>query len=404
MSLLASAACLSFAAWIYLTFLHGRFWCGDQRLEGTTDPAPSAWPHVIAVVPARNEVEVIERSIGSLLQQDYPGRLSVVLADDESTDDTAARARAVAERLDAADRLQIVPTPPRPAGWVGKMWAVETGVRAAAERDAEAAWLLLTDADIEHSPGNLTRLVARGEARGLALVSLMVRLEAEHGAGRLLIPAFVYFFQKLYPFPKVNDPRSRVAGAAGGCMLVRRAALDAAGGVEPLRGEIIDDCAFGRALKGQGPIWLGLTESEQSVRAYMGLSEVWQMVARSAFTQLQYSWLLLAGTLLGLGLLYVVPPLAALAGLVQGDPAAALGGMAAWALQAATFLPTLALYGRSPWLAPALPVAGVLYAAMTFDSARQHARGQGARWKGRVGASDQAGETPVGLPPGRGPN
>lgn len=404
MSLFATASLVSLAAWLYLALLHGRFWCGDQRLEGTADPAPESWPHVIAVVPARNEAEAIERSIGSLLRQDYPGRFSVILADDESADDTAARARATAMELEASERLEVVPTPERPAGWVGKMWAVETGVEAARLRDADAPWLLLTDADIEHSPGNLRRLVARGESQRLALVSLMVRLEADHGWGRLLVPAFVYFFQKLYPFPLVNDPSSRVAGAAGGCMLVRRAALEAAGGVAPMRGEIIDDCAFGRALKGQGPIWLGLTSSEQSVRAYMGLGEVWQMVARSAFTQLHYSWLLLAGTLMGLALLYLVPPLATICGAASGQGILLLAGVAAWGLQAATFLPTLALYGRGPAWALALPLAGLLYAVMTFDSARQHARGEGARWKGRVAASSQAAGTPVGLPPGRGPN
>ncbi|MDG2008423.1 MAG: glycosyltransferase [Candidatus Binatia bacterium] len=384
---LASLAAISFVAWVYLAFAHGRFWCGDQRLEGG-ERAPAKWPDVIAIVPARNESAVIERSLRSLLQQDYPGQFSVILVDDESSDDTAGVARACASTVVSDVPLQILSTSPRPTGWVGKMWALETGVSAAGRPASErqASWFLLTDADIEHSPGNLRRLVARGESQKLSLVSLMVRLEAEQGWGRLLIPAFVYFFQKLYPFPKVNDPADSVAAAAGGCMLVRQAALEAAGGVSPLRSEIIDDCAFGRALKAQGPIWLGLTESERSIRPYVGLREVWDMVARSAFTQLNYSWGLLAGTLLGLSLLYLVPPLALVAGVLAGDGVWALWGLGAWLLMAATFLPTLVLYGRSAWLSLALPLAGVLYASMTFDSAWRHFRGRGAYWKGRAGA------------------
>lgn len=385
MSLPLAVAGLSLAAWVYLTFFHGRFWVGDQRLAGS-NIAPAVWPHLLAVVPARDEAEVIERSLLSLLQQDYPGRLTIVLADDESSDDTSARATALARRLGCEERLRVVATPPRPAGWVGKMWALQTGVVEAAAIDGDAPWLLFTDADIEHSPGNLRRLVARAEAGGLMLLSLMVRLEADRGLGRLLVPAFVYFFQKLYPFALVNDPGSKVAAAAGGCLLLRREALARAGGIARLRGEVIDDCAFGRIMKEQGPIWLGLTASERSIRSYMGLADVWKMVARSAFTQLQYSWLLLAGTMLGLGLLYLVPPMATVAGLVESSPALFFAGLASWLLMAATFVPTLTLYGGSPLLALALPLAGTLYAAMTLDSARRHYQGRGAYWKGRSAA------------------
>lgn len=385
MALLVGATMASFAAWIYLTFFHGSFWCGDQRLDGREN-SPEVWPDVVAVVPARNEAEVIERSLRSLLKQEYPGRFSVILVDDESTDATAELARRCAAAVEGEVGLQVLRTPERPSGWVGKMWALETGVMAASEQTSPPGWFLLTDADIEHSPGNLRRLVTRGEAHRLSLVSLMVRLEAEQGWGRLLIPAFVYFFQKLYPFRKVNEPSHSMAAAAGGCMLVRPSALRAAGGVTPLRGEIIDDCAFGRALKGQGPIWLGLTDSERSIRPYVGLQEVWDMVARSAFTQLHYSWGLLAGTLVGLAFLYVVPPLALLVGILSGESVPALLGLASWLLLASTFVPTLVFYGRSPVWALALPVAGVLYAAMTFDSAWRHLRGDGAHWKGRPGA------------------
>jgi hopene-associated glycosyltransferase HpnB len=375
----------SLLAWLYLAFLHGRFWRGEARLEPGAPPALAggAWPRVVAVVPARNEEDAVLRSLPSLLAQDYPGPFEVVLVDDQSEDATAARARALAE---ADPRLAVVRTPPRPEGWVGKMWAVHTGVALAARRRPDAEYWLLTDADVEHTPGNLRRLVAKARREGLDLVSLMVRLHCERGWERLLVPAFVYFFQKLYPFPRINDPRSRTAGAAGGCMLVRADALARAGGIEAIRGEIIDDCALGRALKAGGRIWVGLGPSEYSFRPYPRLGDVWSMVARSAYTQLGHSPLLLAGTLVGLVLVYLAPPLLALGWPLHGSAAAAGAALAAWALMAWTFQPTLRDYGRSPWLGLALPVAGALYLAMTVDSARRHHRGRGAEWKGRPGA------------------
>jgi len=384
-----SLAALSLAAWLYLVFAHGRFWYGDQRL-GAGAPPPARWPGVVAVVPARNEADVIERSVGSLLDQDYAGPFRVVLADDESEDSTAGAAARAAAARPRGERLVVERTKPRPPGWVGKMWAVETGVQRARAEAPDAEYLLLTDADVVHGPRNLARLVAKAEGEGLDLVSLMVMLRAETAWERLLVPAFVYFFQKLYPFPRVNDPRRRTAGAAGGCVLVRRAALERAGGIEALRGEIIDDCALGRALKRGGPIWLGLSASERSIRAYGGLGGVWHMVARSAFTQLGHSWLLLAGTALALALLYLVPPALVLAVPLGGSPAAGGLAAAAWIAMAASFGPTLALYGRSPWWGFALPLAGALYAAMTLDSARRHLRSQGAAWKGRPGAGSAA--------------
>jgi hopene-associated glycosyltransferase HpnB len=377
------------AAWAWLALGQGRFWVGDQRLDGT-DPEPAAWPDVVAVVPARDEAAVIGRAVASLVAQDYPGRLRVVVADDESGDGTGDLARAAAAAAGRAERLTVVRTPARPPGWVGKMWAVHTGI---AEAGDGPAWLLLTDADVEHGPRSLRRLVAAGEARALHLVSHMVLLHCRSVWERLLVPAFVYFFMQLYPFPWVNDPRSRVAGAAGGCMLVRREALARAGGIAAIRGEIIDDCALGRALKAQGPIWLGLTTTERSIRPYDGLRDVWDMVARSAYTQLRHSPAILAGTLAGLLLLYVVPVALVLLGPWHGDVAGAALGAGTWLLMATTYVPTLLLYGRSPLLAFALPVAGTLYAAMTFDSARRHWRGQGATWKGRAGAGDAASAT-----------
>jgi len=390
MSLLQALSAASLLAWLYLTFLHGRFWRAEARLEPGASPAPAdggAWPAVVAVVPARNEEDAAPRSVRSLLAQDYPGPFEILLVDDQSEDATAARIRELA----ASDpRLTLVRTPPRPAGWVGKMWAVHTGVAEAARRRPDAEFLLLTDADVEHTPGNLRRLVARARGERLDLVSLMVRLHCERGWERLLIPAFVYFFQKLYPFPRINDPRSRTAGAAGGCMLVRREALARAGGIEAIRGEIIDDCALGKALKTNGRVWVGLGPSEYSFRPYAGLADVWSMVARSAYTQLGHSPLLLAGTGLGLTLVYLVPPLLALGWPLHGDATAAALALAAWGLMAWTFQPTLRDYGRSRWLGLALPVAGALYLAMTFDSARRHRQGRGAEWKGRAGAGNSA--------------
>ena len=373
---------LALAAWVYLVFGHGRFWLADQRLGGDL-PSPVEWPEVGIVVPARNESDVLDASLRSLLDQDYPGDFRIVLVDDESADGTAETARQVARSHVRGERLQVEGAAERPSGWVGKVWALECGLRRAREVSPRATFWLLTDADVVHGPGNLRRLVAKACADRLELVSLMVRLRSDTRLEGLLVPAFVYFFQKLYPFPRVNDPASRVAAAAGGCALVARQALERAGGIQVLRGEIIDDCALAAALKPQGAIWLGLSGGEErSVRGYGGVSGVWGMVARSAFTQLRYSGWLLAGTLLGLGVLYAAPPWL----LVAGSPVAAILGATAWLLMAASFVPTLVLYGRSPLWGFALPLAGIFYACMTLDSARRHVFAQGAEWKGRPGA------------------
>src|SRR5262245_48185760 len=383
---LEALAALSLAAWAWLVLAHGRFWLCDQRLEGR-DLAPARWPAVVAVVPARDEADVLPRALSSLLDQDYPGELRVVLVDDERGDGTADVATRLAKEHAQGARLAVAHAPPRPPGWVGKMWALDSGLRAALETGPAPDLWLLTDADVVHGCDGLRRLAAKLEAERLDLASLMVRLEAERSWSRLLVPAFVYFFQKLYPFPRLNDPRARTAAAAGGCVLVRRLALARAGGIEALRAEVIDDCALGRAVKRSGGrLWLGLSTTERSIRPYAGLGDVWRMVARSAYTQLRHSPWLLLGTLAGLALLHLVPPLTALALPLHGDGAAAALAAGAWLLAAASFAPTLALYGRSLAWAPALPLAGALYGAMTFDSARRHWRHEGARWKGRPGA------------------
>jgi hopene-associated glycosyltransferase HpnB len=290
-----------------------------------------------------------------------------------------------------------------PPGWVGKMWAVHTGVAAAARLSPDAEYLLLTDADVEHDTGNLARLVSKAEKAGLDLVSLMVLLHCKSAWEKLLIPAFVYFFQQLYPFPRINDPRSRSAGAAGGCMLVRCDALERAGGIESVRSEVIDDCALGAAIKRGGPIWVGVTEREYSFRPYQGLRDIWAMVARSAYTQLRYSVALLAGSVAGLILVYLLPPLLLLTWPLHGNAAAGLLGAATWALMAWTLLPTLHLYRLNSFRALALPAAGALYLCMTIDSARLHWLGKGAYWKGRAGAGRPNVSRPVAATRRRGP-
>jgi hopene-associated glycosyltransferase HpnB len=383
-------AALAAVAWAVLLTGHGGFWRTGQRLP-VTGPEPVTWPGVVAVVPARDEAAVLPLSLPTLLAQDYPGPFAVTLVDDASTDGTGT----VATRLGAGARwpLRVVPGTARPAGWAGKPWAMAQGVAAVAADDAR--YVLFTDADIAWTPGALRALVAAAEAGDRVLVSQMVLLRTETRWEKAIIPAFVYFFAQLYPFRWVNRPRGRTAAAAGGCMLVRRDALAAAGGIDRIGDALIDDVALGRLLKrppARGRIWLGLTTAIRSVRPYRGLTDLWQMVARSAYTQLRYSPLLLAGTLAGLAWLYALPPASALAGLVAlaagatgtGTLLCAAAGLAGWAIMAASFLPMLRLYRLTAWRAPLLPAIAVLYAAMTADSARRHYAGRGGAWKGRV--------------------
>jgi hopene-associated glycosyltransferase HpnB len=371
MQLLFWAALVSLALWAGMVMVHRRFWRADQRLEEARELA--SWPMVTAVIPARNEAATIGRTVGSLLAQDYPGELSVIVVDDNSDDGTAAAAGSDA-------RLRVIPGAALADGWTGKLWAVSQGVR---EAGTAPDYLLLTDADIEHDPGNLKRLVYKAETDGRHLVSLMVKLRCESFWERLLIPAFVFFFQKLYPFPAVNDPNSRIAAAAGGCMLVRRETLEAAGGIDAIRSAVIDDCALARLIKKRGSIWLGLATRTRSLRAYDGLVEIWDMVARTAYVQLRHSPLALVGTLAGMAVIYLVPPLAFAVGTALRQGPLASAGMIAWLLMALAYAPTLALYGRSVAWALVLPVSAGLYTLMTLSSAMRHWRGRGAGWKGR---------------------
>lgn len=381
---IAGAALL---AWLFLVFGRGRYWLADQRLV-ETETARESWPGVVALVPARNEASLIAETLPTLLDQDYPGFFRIVLIDDESDDGTAKLARELAHGHPRGHRLEVVEAPPRPAGWVGKMWALDCGFGSALEADWPFAFTWQSDADIAHGPGTLSRLVAKSLEDERALVSLMVKLDGDGEAAGLweafLLPAFVYFFQKLYPFAWVNDAKTRMAAAAGGCVLARRDVMERIGAFSVIRGEIIDDCALAVRVKREGPLWLGLSESSRSVRPYGGLDGIWEMVVRSAFTELRYSWWRLFGTVLGLLWLYLVPVASVVTLAWHRDLGLAALGAAAWALAAITFLPSLALYRRSLLWAPALPAAALLYAAMTVDSARRHARREGAAWKGRT--------------------
>jgi hopene-associated glycosyltransferase HpnB len=388
MDWLAALAAVALAAWLYLLLGRDGFWRARPRIEDEAPPTPGSWPAVVAIVPARNEAAHVEAALRSLLAQDYPGDLAVVLVDDHSEDATAAVGRRVA--AGQARPLAVIGARPLPLGWSGKLWAVAEGLRHAAQIRPGAAHILLTDADIAHPPGSLTRLVAKAEAERLDLVSLMVRLRCETFWERLLIPPFVFFFQKLYPFPWVNDRARRMAGAAGGCMLVRREALDRAGGIAAVKDALIDDCALAALIKRNGAIWLGLAERTVSVRRYPRIADVWRMVARTAYTQLRHSPWLVLGTMLGMALLYLVPPLAMVLGLATGAWIAAGLGAAAFALMLVAYRPTWALYRGNDPLIALLPLAALLYTAMTVDSMRRHLLGKGGAWKGRTYARPTA--------------
>lgn len=366
-------ASIALAIWLGLIFAHHGFWLTRERDTIGLAAAPAQWPDVVAVVPARDEADVIARSIGSLAAQDYPGRFRILLVDDSSSDGTGD----IVQQL-RSDRVEVLTGLPLAHGWTGKLWALSQGVAQAGTPE----YLWLTDADIEHAPDTLTMLVTRGQAGRFTLVSLMAKLRCDTFAERMLIPAFVFFFQMLYPFGQVNKPRG-LGGAAGGCMLVRRTALEAADGIEAIRDALIDDCTLGALLKKQGPVWLGLTDRSRSIRPYDGFGPIAAMIARSAYAQLRYSPLLLTGTLAGLALVYLAPPLLT----VFGHGIARIAGATAWLLMATAFQPMLHFYRRSPLWGVALPAIAAFYAGCTLLSAWQHGRGRGGMWKGRAQAA-----------------
>jgi hopene-associated glycosyltransferase HpnB len=382
MSFAAAVGAVATLVWLYLLLARGGFWLARERDDERPFPPPGQWPSVVAVVPARNEAEVIGQSMESLLRQDYPGSFRIVLVDDNSDDGTGATAMRLTEDQRHQGRLDIVSGSRLPEGWTGKLWAMQQGVQRALAGDEKPDYFLLTDADIGHTPDNLRALVARAERERLVLVSLMAELTCTTWAERTLIPAFVFFFQMLYPFSWVAQKRRKLAAAAGGCMLVKRDAFERAGGIAAIRAELIDDCALARRLKQQGAIWLGLTRRARSLRPYGGFLQIGRMISRSAYTQLRYSPLLLAGTVVGMLILCVAPPVLAL----FASGAARWSGLCVWLLQALAFQPMLRFYRLSSLWGIALPLIGSAYLLFTVQSALETWRGRGGMWKGRAQA------------------
>ncbi|MFJ1929962.1 MULTISPECIES: glycosyltransferase [unclassified Streptomyces] len=386
MSAIVWIAVGSLAAWVWLLLGQGFFWRTDQRLPDSAEPAD--WPSVAIVVPARDEADMLPLSLPSLMVQDYPGPAEIFLVDDCSKDGTGDLARALAVRHGGLPVTVVSPGEPEP-GWTGKLWAVRHGMALARGRDPE--YLLLTDADIAHEPDSLRELVAAARSGGFDLVSQMARLRVQSTWERLVVPAFVYFFSQLYPFRWVNRAGARTAAAAGGCVLLRTEAAVRARVPESIRQAVIDDVSLARAVQDSGGrIWLGLADRVDSVRPYPCLADLWRMISRSAYAQLRHSPLLLLGTVLGLALVYLSPPVTLVAGLLAPDSVAAWTGGVAWVVMAVTYMPMLGYYRQSLWLAPLLPFTALLYLLMTVDSAVQHYRGRGAAWKGRTYARPEA--------------
>jgi len=386
---------LSVVIWIYLLFFRGGFWRNKPAIEDAAlNPGGADWPPVAVIVPARNEADVIGRTARALLAQDYPGALSILIIDDESTDATAAEAEAAAASFSSPERtLRVLRGQRLEQGWTGKMWAVHQGTEAVQHLRLSPRYLLLTDADIEHAPQSLRFLVQRAERAGLALVSLMARLPTRTLAEKIIVPAYIYFFQKLYPFAWVNDPKRRIAAAAGGCMLVRWQALRRIGGIPALKNALIDDCTLGRLIKRVGSVWLGLSGDlaqekggaphVASLRGYPSWRDLWMLIARSAFTQLHYSAPLLVLAIFGMFVTYIYPVMA----LLAADPVVRGFGLLGWVMMTISYLPMLAYHRQSPFWAPVLPLVALFYSLATIDSARRYWLGRGGAWKGRVQAA-----------------
>jgi len=372
---------LSLLVWIILVTSRDGFWKTDQRLPDVGDffqthPAPP----IVVVIPARNEAEMLPQSLRSLLKQTYPGKFSIVIVDDHSSDNTFQVARDLSQDTDMD--VVLVRGETLPEGWTGKLWALEQGLRVAATLKPE--YVLLTDADIFHCSTSLTTLVHQAIAQHCDLVSLMVRLRTKSFWERALIPAFVFFFAKLYPFRAVNNPNRSIGAAAGGCSLIRWAALEKIGGLASIRGALIDDCTLGQALKRNGNIWLGLTTDTLSLRPYDSLASIWAMVSRSAYAQLNYSPLLLVGTVFGMAVVYGMPIVGLGFGWMQRDAWVFAMALLSYGLMTWAYLPIVRFYQQPSWMSLGLPGVAVLYLLMTLDSARQSMQGKGGAWKGRV--------------------
>ena len=382
---LEGLAPLSFLIWLVLFFARANFWrVWEFDSDHTQFPSPAKWPRVAAVIPARNEAASIAEVVRALALQDYAGEFSAIVVDDHSDDGTAELARRAAIEVSIA-KVTIFSAPKLLSGWTGKLGALNAGVASAAACNPDYFWF--TDADVIHAPDALRRLVSRAEADKLALTSWMVLLKAETFAERMLIPPFLYFFLMLYPPKWIANPGARTAGAAGGCILLERTALENIGGLSAIRNEIIDDCALARAVKRSGGnIWMGLTRSSLSLRSYKSFSEIRDMIARTAFTQLRYSTLLLLGTLIGLTVTFLLP----VALTFSSNPYVWPSALAAWCLMTGSFLPTVTFYRLRPILAPLLPLAALFYLYATWLSAVRYWLGKGGYWKGREQAKRTA--------------
>jgi hopene-associated glycosyltransferase HpnB len=374
---LTGLGAIALASWIYLALGHGSFW---RPLLPVTETPSRHLPSVDIVIPARDEANVLPYSLPSLLTQDYKGDWRVILVDDHSTDGTSEVARQIADQVarhDYGDRLTVVQAPDLAPGWAGKVAAMQAGVQA-----SRADMILFTDADIRHSPVSLSHLVARAEAKRLDLVSRMVMLNCVSFAEKLLIPSFIFFFAKLYPFRRSNNPDSRMAAAAGGTMLMRRTMLNKIGGLASIQGALIDDCGLAKEVKqAGGRTELTLTRDIESLRPYPHIRDVWKMVSRTAYTQLRHSPLLLVGTVISMAILYVLPPLLF---LLAPSPNALGLGLLTWLLMTALYLPMVRFYGLGRAWALTLPMAALVYGAATIDSARLYRQGKGGQWKGRA--------------------
>jgi hopene-associated glycosyltransferase HpnB len=363
--------------WLYLLTGRGGFWQVSRHFAPPSSPCAAR--RLVVLVPARNEAALIGAALSSLVRQTFEGVIQIVVIDDGSTDGTAEAATAAAGSLGALERLTVIQAAPLPHGWTGKLWALSQGVKVAAALNPD--YLLFTDADIEHSHDSIASLVGTADAQGWDLVSHMARLSTATLSERLLIPAFVFFFFKLYPPRWIASPRSKMAAAAGGCILIRPQMLVRIGGLEAIRSQVIDDCALARAVKvAGGRVWLSLTPDTRSLRAYQSAAEIGAMISRTAFNQLGHSYLMLVGTLVGLFFTYILPVVL----LLTGDPVSAGLGAAAWVLMSICYWPMVRFYGLSPMWCLCLPVIALFYLGAVIHSAAQYARGRGGKWKGRV--------------------
>lgn len=387
---------LNLIIWIYLLIFRGKFWLADQRLLPILETEIEKikyWPSISVIIPARNEAKLLRKTLKSLLHQDYPGNLKIILVDDNSRDNTANVAKYIALQNDYFTKLEVISAADLPRDWTGKLWAIHQGINHAKQQIPAPDYFLFTDADIEHNSTNIRQLIIKAEQENLALVSLMVKLQCKTLTEALMIPAFVFFFQKLYPFRWVNNPQNSTAAAAGGCILIRHQVLDEIGGIEIIKNALIDDCSLATAVKQKSTnkkIWLGLTSDTKSRRSYPDLFSIWTMVARTAFTQLNYSPLLLVATVIGMKLIYLVPSLGIILGVIFSWWEIVAIAFLARILMFFAYLPIIRFYQLSPIYAMSLPTVALIYTLITIDSAWRHLQGRGGYWKGRTYSAEKS--------------